>query len=371
MSRILIIGSYAQSLINFRGALLRAMRYHGHEVFACAPESDDDVMQQLALWGVHYRRVELHRTGLNPVKDFKSIIDLICVFREFQPDIILSYTIKPVIYGSLAARIASVPSRNALITGLGYTFVVDTFRQRLLNIIVRYLYRLALHQVRLVFFQNVDDLNLFQRMCLVSPTIKKVVVNGSGVDLDHYTVTPYPDKPSFLLIARLLEEKGVREYVLAAKTLKKKFPMARFHLVGWIDDAPSAILRSELNSWQQEGTIEFWGRLDDVRPAIRACSVYVLPSYREGTPRTVLEAMAMGRAVITTDAPGCRQTVEHGRNGFLVPIKRIDPLIAAMQHFIDCPESIPTMGTQSRLIAQDRYDVNKVNSVMLNKLGLC
>jgi len=191
------------------------------------------------------------------------------------------------------------------------------------------------------------------------------------VDISEYQVTPLPGEGSrFLMIARLLGDKGVREYVSAARIVRSSNPNARFGLVGWIDENPNAIAQSELNGWIEEGGIEFHGRLEDVRPAIAKSSVYVLPSYREGTPRTVLEAMAMGRPIITTDAPGCRETVINGENGYLVPVKSVDDLVEAMQRFMDDPDLAETMGRRSREIAEDKYDVHKVNAVMLREMGI-
>ena len=176
--------------------------------------------------------------------------------------------------------------------------------------------------------------------------------------------------PRFLLIGRLLGDKGIREYVQAAEQVKLQYPETQFDLVGWIDANPNTITQPELDSWTAAGTVNFLGRLNDVRPAIGDCSVYVLPSYREGTPRTVLEAMAMGRAVITTDAPGCRETVVDGDNGFLVPIKDADALAQAMLRFIEQPELFAQMGLRSRAIAEEKYDVHKVNAQMLKGMGL-
>ena len=177
-------------------------------------------------------------------------------------------------------------------------------------------------------------------------------------------------KASFLLIARLLGDKGVREYAEAARIIKQDYPEAEFHLVGWIDDNPSAIEQDELDCWIADQRLQFWGKLSDVRPAIAASSVYVLPSYREGTPRTVLEAMAMGRAVITTDAPGCRETVNHGVNGYLVAVKSVDELVQAMRYFIEDPKLIDYMGQRSREIALNKYDVHQVNRHMLTEMGM-
>jgi glycosyltransferase involved in cell wall biosynthesis len=347
-----------------------AMQRYEHEVFACAPQASDVIKQQLALWDIQYQHLDLQRTGLNPIKDIIYMFGLVKLFRLIRPDVILSYTVKPVIYGSIAARIASVPSINSMITGLGYIFINDSFQNKFLNYIVRLLYKLALSQTQLVFFQNIDDLSLFRKLSLLNSKTEQVLINGSGVDLDHFHTTLLPNKLSFLLIARLIKEKGVREYVHAARIIRKKFPQIRFNLVGWIDETPSAISLEELTNWKKEGVIHYLGRLDDVRPAISDCSVYVLPSYREGTPRTVLEAMAMGRAIITTDTPGCRQTVEHGKNGLLVPIKSVDSIVKAMEYFIENPKSVFKMGHISRLIVKERYDVNKVNALIINKLCL-
>jgi len=167
-----------------------------------------------------------------------------------------------------------------------------------------------------------------------------------------------------------LGDKGVREYAQAAQRTRALYPQSRFSLVGWLDENPDAIAQTELDAWVQAGTLDFLGRLSDVRPAIEACSVYVLPSYREGTPRTVLEAMAMGRAIITTDAPGCRETVVDGDNGFLVPVRSVDALANAMARFIIDPTLAARMGQRSRQLAVDKYDVHKVNAVMLKEMGL-
>ena len=196
------------------------------------------------------------------------------------------------------------------------------------------------------------------------------VVSGSGVDVTGYSVAPLPDKPCFLLIARLLGDKGVREYAQAAQLVKTVYPEVVFRLVGWIDDNPDAITQRELDQWVDSGLLEFLGRLDDVRPAISGCSVYVLPSYREGTPRTVLEAMAMGRPVITTDAPGCRETVIDRDNGFLVPVKDVQALADAMIKMIDSRGLVSKMGERSRQIAETKYDVHKVNALMLEGMGI-
>jgi glycosyltransferase involved in cell wall biosynthesis len=254
---------------------------------------------------------------------------------------------------------------------LGYAFTGEASGKRgLLRRLIQRLYRFGLSKSRKVFFQNPDDEALFRQLGLLPADIPSCVVNGSGVDVADYALAPLPEKPSFLLIARLLGDKGVREYAQAARKVKAQYPDAVFQLVGWIDDNPDAISQQELDEWVNTGTVEFLGKLADVRPAVADCNVYVLPSYREGTPRTVLEAMAMGRPVITTDAPGCRETVTDGDNGFLVPVKAVDELAAAMVKFLENPELVAGMGERSRLVAEQKYDVHRVNEFMLGEMGI-
>jgi len=222
----------------------------------------------------------------------------------------------------------------------------------------------------LFFFQNPDDKRLFKELGITNSAAETRVVNGSGVDISQYSMAPLPANPVFLLIARLLGDKGVREYAAAAKIVKQKYPEVSFNLVGWIDENPDAIQRQELDAWVSEGIIDFKGKLSDVRPAIAESSVYVLPSYREGTPRTVLEAMAMGRAVITTDAPGCRETVDDGVNGRLVPVRSVNQLADTMIEFVEKTDLILKYGESSRNIAEQKYDVHKVNAYMLKEMGI-
>ena len=370
MAKIIVIGSFAGSLINFRGHLLKKMAENGHEVLACAPDASPDVQEKLNALGVAYRNIPIDRTGLNPVRDIYTIYRLISLFREVRPDMVLGYTIKPVIYGSLAGRIAGVPRIFSMITGLGYAFSDGGLKERLVGAVVRFLYKLSIGANRRVFFQNPDDRNIFLRLGLLRNLRQAALINGSGVNVDFFQPVPFPGEISFLLIARLIKDKGVLEYVKAARIVKKRYPQARFYLVGWIDEGPQGITSADLDSWVKEGTIEYLGRLEDVRPAIADVSVYVLPSYHEGTPRTVLEAMSMGRPVITTDAPGCRETVEEGRNGFLVPVRDAKALAERMEYFIKHPELIARMGEESRRIAVEKYDVRKVNKAIMDVMGL-
>ena len=370
--KVLILAGFAESIADFRGALIRDLIAAGCEVHVAAPalRREAGLGLLLGLPRDRFHDIPIRRTGTNPLADLGAMIGMWRLMRKLRPHVTLPYTIKPVIYGSLAAWLAGVPRRFALITGLGYAFTGE--RTGLIKRIVDMLYRLALGRVHKVFFQNPDDELLFREAGILPSGVPSVVVNGSGVDLDAYAFRDMPATPHpiYLMIGRLIGDKGVREYANAARRVKAAFPHARFQLAGWIDGNPDAIARSELDGWVAEGTIEFLGRLDDVRTAIAAAQVYVLPSYREGTPRTVLEAMAMGRPIITTDAPGCRETVVDGENGFLVPVKSVDALVEALRRFIDDPTLAPRMGKRSRDIAVDRYDVHKVNAVMLAEMGV-
>lgn len=372
--KFLLIASFPESLLHFRGPLLDALLARGLTVHVAAPDLPfgSPLRKQLEARGLYVHDIALRRTGMNPLADFATLLHLWWLMRRVRPDHVLTYTIKPVIYGSLAARLARVPHRFALITGLGYAFQgqVGGGSRGLLRSLVQRLYAVALRGTHKVFFQNPDDQALFYSLGILPLITPSCVVNGSGVDIAQYGVTPYPSAPRFLLIARLLGDKGVREYVEAARQVRALHPAVVFSLVGWIDENPDAIAQQELDSWVADCDVDYLGRLGDVRPAIASCSVYVLPSYREGTPRTVLEAMAMGRAIITTDAPGCRETVVDGDNGFLVPVKAVDELAAVMLRFIEEPQLAARMGERSRQIAEEKYDVHRVNAVMLREMGI-
>ncbi|WP_435950474.1 glycosyltransferase family 4 protein [Psychrobacter sp. DM8] len=378
--KFLICANYLPHVLNFRGKLLEAIVKLGYEVHIIAPDlkshtKDYDTLSDL---GYVLHQVPMQRTGTNPISDTKTLVAIYRLLRNIQPDYMLSYTIKPIIYGTLAAWMAKVPKRFILLSGLGYTFqeVEESGRRSGFQKLVHGLYRQALSKSTKVFFQNPDDLNLFKTLNLLGENTPAVIVNGSGVDVADFSVLPFPQddagqiKPSFLLIARLLKDKGVVEYVEAAKIIKQQYPAAEFHLVGWIDENPAAIDQAQLDEWVETGIVNYWGKLDDVRPAIAASSIYVLPSYREGTSRSVLEAMAMGRPIITTDAPGCRETVVEGSNGYLVPVKSVGELAEAMEKLIVNPDLITTMGQASRKLTEDKFEVHKVNQVMTNEMGL-
>lgn len=372
--RLLLVGGQAQSLTNFRGPLLKAAVNAGCNVYATAAaiEADPAVAAKLESMGVTAYSVPISRAGMNPLKDLRAFIALVRLMRRIRPDVVLSYTIKPVIWATLAAWVVRVPHRYAMITGLGYAFTGEsTGKRAFAQLMARPLYWCALSAAQRVFFQNPDDLALFQKLGLVRPAASVSVVNGSGVDLVKYTPTPLPDGPPvFLMIARLLGDKGVREYAAAAAIVRRSYPSAVFHLVGGLDPNPDAIAQNEVDEWVRAGNIIWHGVQSDVRPFIALSHVYVLPSYREGTPRTVLEAMAMGRPVITTDAPGCRETVTQEVNGFLVAPRSVEELVNAMMKFIVSPELISAMGTSALKVVREKYDAMQVSQQMLEIMGV-
>lgn len=367
-----MIGGWAPSLIKFRGPLLAAMVARGHEVIAMAADGTPAIEAQLAALGVAFEPIELERTGIDPIADAKAILSLAGTLRALRPELVLGYTIKPVIYGSLAARLAGVPRRAAMITGLGSALAsVRTAKQRVVATVARLLYRAGLAQCEVVIFQNTDDRDELARIGALPRHARVTVVRGSGVDLTHYKPSPLPPGPPiFLFLGRLLRDKGIAEYVAAARLVRAHHPTAIFRIAGWLDPNPESLTQAELDALVAEGTLEYLGPCDDVRPHLAAAHVLVLPSYREGTPRSVLEAMAMNRAVITTTAPGCRETVVDNESGLLVPIADARLLAAAMFRLIASPALLARLASAGHARALSLYDATKVSASILSALDL-
>jgi glycosyltransferase involved in cell wall biosynthesis len=365
--KILINASLASSLHNFRGPLIRDLLADGFEVHVSAPAFrplDRSLVEGL---GAQVHELPLSRAGLGIFGDLKYLLSMVQLVSKLQPDRILNYTIKPNIWGSLAARLATIPAAS-MITGLGFAFAPPKGQlQALVQFIARSLYRLALVRNKVVFFQNPDDLADFRKAGILPASARICMINGSGVDLDYYIPKPLPDAAIFLMIARLLGAKGIREFASACGKVRSAYPEARFILVGPSDEGPDGISVEEVESLCA-GTIEYRGSLEDVRPAIAEASVYVLPSYREGTPRSSLEAMAIGRPVITTDAPGCRATVVDGENGLLVPVADADALALAMEKLAGDADLRRSMAARSLEIARSRFNVKIVNDAIIREL---
>ncbi len=372
--RVVVVASFSPSLTRFRLELLKRMTEAGHEVIALAPEDDSEVSDELAAIGVRFMAIPMARAGINPIEDLQTIGALWRRLRQLRPDAIVPYTMKPIIYGGIAARLAGIGERSFLVTGLGYVFsdMPASARHGLVRRLSVWLYRRAFAGARVVFAYNEADVADIIDHRMLGPEVPLVRVAGSGVDLDHYRCSPPPSGPPvFLLVARLLKDKGIHDFVEAARIVRRTMPQAEFRLLGQFDPNPAAISEGEVDGWVREGILTYLGETRDVRPHLAACSVFVLPSYyREGIPRSILEAMSTGRAIITTDMPGCRDTVEPGVNGYLV--RREDPqaLAAAMLDFIREPSRITAMGERSRELATRKFDVHAVNRLLLVNMGL-
>lgn len=361
---IAVVASVAGSLLNFRGQLLEALVKQGYSVITFAPAAPEIALKLRAI-GVEFRSIPLERTGMGPLSDIFLLAHLYREFSALRPDVVFSYTIKPVLYATIAARLARVPVIIAMMTGLGYVFTGDSLRRRCLRSVVTLLYRIALRKAQCVFFQNHDDHKVFLEKRILAPGMRVEHINGSGVDVDRFSPTMLPHTVSFLMIARVIRDKGVFEYVAAARLLHSRYPGILCRLAGPLDSNPSAVNSVQLRAWVDEGAVQYLGELEDVRPAITDTAVYVLPSYREGMPRTVLEAMSMGRPVITTDVPGCRDTVIDGESGRLVPDRDANALCAAMIKYLEDPASVARMGAAARERAIRVFDVRRVNETIV------
>ena len=370
VSCVAVVVGHAPHLLTFRGDMIRQLVGRQHRVVALAPEIGISVRTVLGTIGVQSLSVPLSRGSFNPIRDVRSLLSMRARLRAAKPDILFAFTTKPVIWGTLAARAAGVKRIVPMITGVGFAFTEGREpKRRLARFVATILYRIALRHAHVVLFQNPDDMALFRKLRLMPKRVPSAVVNGSGVDIEHYAPLPLPDAPAFVMIARFLGDKGIREFAEAARILKARYIDTPIRLVGSLDLSPDSITQGELEGIVAAG-VDLVGRLEDVRPAIAESSVFVLPSYREGTPRSTLEAMAMGRAVVTTDAPGCRETVIEGVNGYLVPPRDAVSLAAAMERFIVDPSLARRMGAESRRIVEERYDVNLVNAEIMRHAGL-
>lgn len=374
MKHILIIASYGPSLINFRLPLIKRLLSRGYKVSVASPIDDfSDILQKkLQDLGIDVNIFKLSRTRFNLLINFNSLIELYKIVKNSKPNIIISYTAKPVIFSGLVLKFFKKVSYYPLITGLGFSFTeINSIKKIFFRYLISQLYRQGLKSSKKIIFQNKDDQSLFYKLKILDQSKISYVINGSGVDLSEYPLTNLPSKRVFLMIARLLGDKGVREYVNAAKIVRSRFPNVTFQLAGYLDENPSAVTADELQTWINDGNIEYLGEIKSVQSILKSCKYYVLPSYREGTPRSVLEALSTGRPIITTDAPGCRETVVHEKNGLLVPIKDPISLANAMIRLLnEKDETIEKMAKESYLIAKNKYDIDKVNQSIINIMNL-
>ncbi len=373
MADLMILASYSYSLVNFRFRLIQQWRQLGMRVEALAPRDVSFAESEATLReaGVPLVAVPLQNSQLNPFKDLRLLQQLRKLFQRKKSKIVFFYTIKPVIYGCIAARWAKVPQIYAMVSGLGYVFNGEqtSYKRRLLAFLVKKMYKFALKKATKVFFHNNDDANLFLGLSLVTAS-QIVVTGGSGVDVQHFSALPYPKVVSFLFVGRLIRDKGIFEFVAAATEIKRKYPQIRFLVAGGLHDNPASLSEAQLQELMQGGVLEYLGEVKDIREALQAASVFVLPSYREGLSRAALEALATARPVIMTDAPGCREVVNSTVNGFMVPVRAVTELVQSMTYFIENSALIPEMGAASRALAVEQFSVEKINSDILKAMGL-
>lgn len=371
--KITIIGTTAASILGFRRDLILSLVQQGYQVYTFATDFTPAQKQQVIALGAIPVDYSLSRAGLNPLADLKTLLQLKRLLKDIQPDIVFSYFSKPVIYGTLAAALAKVPRRIAMLEGLGFVFTDQpagpSFKTKLIRRIQVMLYRVAFRFADRVIFLNPDDpVDLLESYKIKTRNVS--VLGGIGLNLADYPYSPAPSEPvRFIFIGRLLAEKGVNEYIAAAQLVRQRYPEAEFVMLGGLDEAnPGGLTRIELDTLIAQGAVIHPGHVDNVDEWLANSSVFVLPSYREGVPRSTQEAMAIGRAVITTDVPGCRETVVDGVNGFFVPPWSPEQLAEKMIRFIEQPELIEQMGKESYRIAQEKFDAQEVNERLVGML---
>lgn len=375
--KIILIGTVASSFYGFRADLIRTLLKKGHQVYAFTSEYTAEDLIKIEKLGATPITYTLNRGGLNPLADIVATYRLSKKIKEINPDLVFSYFSKPVIFGTLAAKLAQVPRVIGMLEGLGYTFTEQpeglSKKTQLIKKIQVFLYKIALPQLDQLIFLNPDDpKDLLEKHAISVKSVE--VLGGIGLNLKDYPYQPLSNihlPLKFLFIGRLLNEKGIHEFVQAAKLVKKIYPDTEFTVLGAIDHHNlGALQQTELDTLISSNIINYPGHVSNIKDWIADSHVFVLPSYREGVPRSTQEAMAIGRAIITTDVPGCRETVVDGINGFLVPKWNPEALAEKMIYFIEHPEQIRIMGNESYKIAKSNYDSNKVNEKLLGFLNL-
>tara|TARA_R110002020_G_scaffold361823_1_gene574303 strand:- start:39251 stop:40318 length:1068 start_codon:yes stop_codon:yes gene_type:complete len=348
--------------------MIKSFIANGYKVFAGAPNFKDNTSQTLSDLGVVTVEFPLQRTGLNPWKDLMSVLKIRNIIIKNEIDLLFPYTIKPVIYGSLAGRFTNTPVIS-LITGLGFTFSKSSIKARVLQKVTEVLYKIALSKNNAIIFQNSDDVALFRKKGILNKNQNTQIVDGSGIHLERYPFrenNKVSDKIIFVFVARLIREKGADLFMDAAQKLKTEFPKAEFHIIGNIDNSPSSISPNRLSELNERKIITYHGFKKNVENYLTNSDVFVLPTYyREGIPRSILEALSIGMPIITTNTPGCKETVLRNENGILVEPKQLNELILGIRFFLENPASIGPMGNRSRKLAEERFNVDIINDMIL------
>lgn len=377
--KIAIIGTTGASFYGFRADLIHLMVAQGHTVYALTSEYTDQCLEKIKALGAVPITYQLSRGGLNPFVDIKSLFELKRKIQEIKPDIVFSYFTKPVVYGTLAAALSKVPRKIGMIEGLGSPFTLhrhgQSFKVKLIRFIQVSLYRFVFPFLDKIIFLNPDDpVDLIENNQIKHKNNAVEMLGAIGLNLKNYAYKPWDENQpiSFIFIARLLAEKGIFEYLEAAKIVKQKYPQVTFKVIGGLDtENPYGLTRKQLDDVIATGVIDYPGFVTDVAKRIQDTAVFVLPSYyREGVPRSTQEAMAIGRPVITTNVPGCRETVVDGVNGFFVPKWNAEALAEKICYFIENPHQVNIMGRASHKIAVEKFDVHKVNRKLFNILGI-
>lgn len=367
--RIAVLSSHTPSLFWFRLDMMREFLRRGCQVYALGNEPAGKWEARFSENGIEYRQIPVTRNGMNPLKDQKTLSAIQAELERIRPDKLFVYQAKTVIYGTVAANRLGITEVYPLIAGMGSVFISASLTAKVIRKVMVTMYRRAMKRCPAVFFQNQDDERVF-RDCRILKDQKVVLLHGSGVNTERFAVQPLPEKPAFLCVSRLIRDKGVYEYLCACRKLKQAHPEIECLLVGPYDSNFSTLRPEELQPFLDDGSVTWFGEQEDVRPYLSRCSVFVLPSYREGTPKVNLEAMASGRPVITTDAPGCRETVRDGENGFLVPVRDVDAIYEKMEWFLAHPEELAAMGRKGRKLAEELFDVKKVNAEICRTMGI-
>jgi len=364
---VLINSGRAIPFFTIRRQLITSIIERGHRVILTGYQHGYE--REIEAMGASFIKVTFNRAGFNPFKDISLIMNYLRIIKKERVDLVHSYTIKPNIFGSIAARMAGVSNVYPTLNGIGYAFTSKGIKARVARFFASILYRIAFKYSKAIFVHNSDDIDLMVGIHLAEEE-KFVLTLGSGIDTQYYKASPMPDTISFLLISRLLKVKGIMEYIEAAQQVKQKYPEISFHLVGPTDPNPTGIKLKDIQRDIDNNIIDYHGNQADVRPFLKNAAVLVLPSYREGIPHTVLEAMSTGRAILTTDVPGCRETVVNGKNGFLVRPYSGEHLAEKMLWMIENPEKVQEMGYNSLLIAKEKFEVKLVNQTILNTMNL-
>jgi glycosyltransferase involved in cell wall biosynthesis len=358
--KIILFANTDWYLYNFRLPLAQSLREQGHELLLLSPAGK--YASKIQAFGFHWQEFKISRSGINPISEIIAIFRLARLYRQEKPELVHHFTSKCVLYGSLAARLAGVKRAINSVTGMGYVFTRKNFFTLVLKPLVILLYKIALVNSR-VIFQNQRDLDYFIDHRMVDADMCKLIP-GSGVDLTKFKPTLKPDgDPLIVLPARMLWDKGIREFVDAAEMIKRRGIKARFALVGAPDEGnPASIPESQLESWAKSGLVEYWGWVDDMASVYHQTSVVCLPSsYGEGLAKSLIEAAACGLPLVASDIPGCREVVRDGVNGFLVPPKQVVPLAKALENIISNKDLREKMGLESRKIAGSEFSVDKIN----------